>query len=37
VVAEPRDIVPVGVIPPDEVMTPAVLVDQLIGREIGRG
>jgi acetate CoA/acetoacetate CoA-transferase alpha subunit len=37
VVTEPRDIVPVGVIPPDEVMTPAVLVDQLIGREIGRG
>jgi acetate CoA/acetoacetate CoA-transferase alpha subunit len=37
VVAEPRDIVPVGVIPPDEVMTPAVLVDRLIGRERPHG
>lgn len=33
VIAEAREIVPVGVIAPDEVMTPAVLVDQLIARE----
>lgn len=33
VIAESREIVPVGVIPPDEVMTPAVLVDRLVGRE----
>lgn len=37
VVAEARDIVPVGVIPPDDVMTPAVLVDRLIGRERAHG
>src|SRR5690349_4445093 len=30
VMAEARDIVPVGVVPPDAVMTPAVLVDHLI-------
>jgi acetate CoA/acetoacetate CoA-transferase alpha subunit len=33
VMAEARDIVPVGVIPPDAVMTPAVLVDHLILKE----
>lgn len=33
VIAESREIVPTGVIPPDEVMTPAVLVDRLVGRE----
>lgn len=33
VIAEAAEIVPVGVIPPDEVMTPAVLVDHLVERE----
>jgi acetate CoA/acetoacetate CoA-transferase alpha subunit len=33
VLAEPQSIVPVGVIPPDAVMTPAVLVTHLILRE----
>ncbi len=33
VMAESKEIVPIGVIPPDDVMTPAVLVDYLIGRE----
>ena len=33
VIAESKEIVPVGVIAPDEVMTPAVLVDHLIARE----
>lgn len=37
VIAESREIVPVGVIPPDDVMTPAVLVDRLIGRERAHG
>ena len=32
VVAEPEHIVPVGVIPPDAVRTPASLVDHLIER-----
>lgn len=32
VIAEPEHIVPVGVIPPDAVRTPGVLVDHLIGR-----
>lgn len=32
VVAEPEHIVPVGVIPPDAVRTPAILVDHLIER-----
>ena len=32
VIAEPEHIVPVGVIPPDSVRTPAVLVDYLIER-----
>lgn len=35
--AESREIVPVGVIAPDAVMTPAVLVDQLIARELPHG
>jgi acetate CoA/acetoacetate CoA-transferase alpha subunit len=33
VIAEPQEIVPVGVLAPDDVMTPAVLVDFLIARE----
>jgi len=33
VIAEAREIVPVGVIPPDSVMTPAVLVDCLVLKE----
>lgn len=33
VIAEPQEIVPVGVIAPDDVMTPAVLVDRLIAKE----
>ncbi len=33
VVAEAQSIVPVGVIPPDAVMTPAVLVDCLVAKE----
>jgi acetate CoA/acetoacetate CoA-transferase alpha subunit len=37
VMAESREIVPVGVIAPDEVMTPAVLVDYLIARERNHG
>lgn len=32
VIAEPQEIVPVGVISPDDVMTPAVLVDYLVAR-----
>lgn len=32
VVAEPQEIVPVGVIAPDDVVTPAVLVDRLVAR-----
>ncbi len=37
VIAESREIVPVGVIAPDAVMTPAVLVDQLIAKEQPHG
>ncbi len=33
VIAEAAEIVPVGVIPPDDVVTPAVLVDHLLERE----
>jgi acetate CoA/acetoacetate CoA-transferase alpha subunit len=33
VIAESAEIVPVGVIPPDEVVTPGVLVDYLVERE----
>jgi acetate CoA/acetoacetate CoA-transferase alpha subunit len=33
VVAEAQEIVPVGVIAPDDVMTPAVLVDRLVAKE----
>jgi len=33
VIAEAAEIVPVGVIPPDEVITPGVLVDHLVERE----
>ena len=33
VIAEPRDILPVGAIPPDAVKTPGVLVDHLLERE----
>ena len=37
VIAEPREIVPVGLISPDNVNTPGVLVDYLIRREIHHG
>jgi acetate CoA/acetoacetate CoA-transferase alpha subunit len=37
VIAEAVEIVPVGVIPPDEVVTPAVLVDHLVEREHADG
>ncbi len=37
VIAEAKEIVPVGVIAPDAVMTPAVLVDHLIARERAHG
>ncbi len=33
VIAEAAEIVPIGMIPPDEVITPAVLVDHLLARE----
>lgn len=33
VIADVEQIVPVGVIPPDQVMTPAVVVDYLVGRQ----
>ena len=33
VIAEAAEIVPVGVIPPDEVVTPCILVDYLVARE----
>lgn len=37
VIAEPESIVPVGVIPPDSVKTPGVLVDHLVVRPGARG
>jgi acetate CoA/acetoacetate CoA-transferase alpha subunit len=37
VIAEPLEIVPVGMIPPDAVVTPHVLVDHFIGREKANG
>ncbi|HTT11856.1 MAG TPA: 3-oxoacid CoA-transferase subunit A [Burkholderiaceae bacterium] len=37
VIAESQEIVPVGVIAPDDVMTPAVLVDRLIAKERPNG
>jgi acetate CoA/acetoacetate CoA-transferase alpha subunit len=37
VVAEAAEIVPIGVIPPDDVITPGILVDHLISREIANG
>ncbi len=37
VIAEPSEIVPVGVIPPDDVVTPHILVDYLIEREQNHG
>jgi acetate CoA/acetoacetate CoA-transferase alpha subunit len=37
VLAEPQEFVPVGVIPPDAVMTPSVVVTHLIARETARG
>lgn len=37
VIVEPTEIVPVGVIPPDEVVTPHVLVDHLIERDRRHG
>lgn len=35
VIAEPKEIVPVGVIPPDAVKTPGILVDHILEREQG--
>ncbi len=37
VLAEPQEIVPVGVIPPDAVMTPSVLVTHIIAKETVHG
>jgi len=37
VIAEASEIVPVGVIPPDEVITPATVVDHLVEREVLNG
>ena len=37
VIAEPQELVPVGVISPDDVMTPAVLVDYLVARRRADG
>ena len=37
VIAEAQEIVPVGVIAPDDVMTPAILVDYLIAKERAHG
>jgi acetate CoA/acetoacetate CoA-transferase alpha subunit len=37
VIAESQEIVPVGVIAPDDVMTPAVLIDHLVARERSHG
>jgi acetate CoA/acetoacetate CoA-transferase alpha subunit len=37
VLAEPQEIVPVGVIPPDAVMTPSVVVTHIITKEHARG
>ncbi|MFM2066645.1 MAG: hypothetical protein RLZZ584_1554 [Pseudomonadota bacterium] len=37
VLAEPQEIVPVGVIPPDAVMTPSVVVTHIIARETAHG
>jgi acetate CoA/acetoacetate CoA-transferase alpha subunit len=37
VIAEAAEIVPIGVIPPDDVVTPAAVVDHLVQREIVNG
>lgn len=37
VIAEPEDIMPVGVIPPDAVVTPGAIVDYLVAKERHRG
>lgn len=37
VLAEPQEIVPVGVIPPDDVMTPSVIVTHIIAKESAHG
>ncbi|HEX6364084.1 MAG TPA: 3-oxoacid CoA-transferase subunit A [Albitalea sp.] len=37
VLAEPQEIVPVGVIPPDDVMTPSVVVTHIIAKEAAHG
>ena len=37
VMAEPQEIVPVGVIPPDAVMTPSVVVTHIIAKESPHG
>ncbi|HTR57264.1 MAG TPA: 3-oxoacid CoA-transferase subunit A [Casimicrobiaceae bacterium] len=37
VIAEAAEIVPIGVIPPDDVVTPGAVVDHLVQREIANG
>ena len=37
VIAEAQTIVPVGVLPPDAVVTPAILVDHLVAKEVRHG
>ena len=37
VLAEPQEIVPVGVIPPDDVMTPSVVVTHIVAKEVVHG
>jgi acetate CoA/acetoacetate CoA-transferase alpha subunit len=37
VIAEPQDIVPVGVLTPDQIVTPHVVVDHLIGKDKHNG
>jgi len=37
VIAEAAEIVPIGVIPPDDVITPGAVVDHLVQREIANG
>ncbi|TBW36103.1 3-oxoacid CoA-transferase subunit A [Siculibacillus lacustris] len=37
VIAEAQDIVPVGCIPPDQIVTPGVLVDHLVAKEQSHG
>jgi acetate CoA/acetoacetate CoA-transferase alpha subunit len=37
VIAEPNEVVPVGVIPPDDVITPHIVVDYFIERGLSHG